>query len=358
MENSKLNICIPNFNYARFLDQTLQSLSQQSNKNFSVYISDNASTDDSLLVIDKWKDKFDEYKLNINKTNLGFGGNLDKVTQNLSPGYTIMLSSDDIVLPSMVETYNRFINLVENIEGPIKFLFGSPPVKIDENNVIINTIQKDKLLWFEDDLHSTLSAELGYNVYKVSSKEMLSRCLKNYKTSLHFITTCYHSSQIQEIGPYGNARLYNPDKWFNWRLLSNSDYIYFIDAELFQYRWHSQNQFALQNNSTVLKYWIDEYRNSFEANDMLLKYIGISKEENSETFIKKCIYAYVVKHLILNDAHTASRIFAFGMFTYPKEMKQSKYYLPLRVCLSNGVFKTVAAKLLGTFLSERKKNVY
>jgi hypothetical protein len=187
---------------------------------------------------------------------------------------------------------------------------------------------------------------------------MLARCLRNYKASLHFITTCYHSSQIQEIGPYGNARMYNPDKWFNWRLLSNTDYIYFIDAEVFQYRWHSQNQFALQNNSTVLKYWIDEYRNSFEANDVLLKVAGITKEENGRTFVKKCIYAYIVKHLILNDTVTAARIFALGMFSYPHEMKKSKYYLPLKVCLSNRVFRYVGAKLLGTFLSERKKNVY
>jgi glycosyltransferase involved in cell wall biosynthesis len=358
MENSKLNICIPNFNYARFLDQTLQSLSEQTDKNFRVYISDNASTDDSLLVIDKWKDKFDDYRLNVNKTNLGFGGNLDKVTQNLSSGFTIMLSSDDIVLPSMIEIYNRFINVVERIEGPIKFLFGSPPVKIDENNKVINTIQKDKLLWFEDDLHSTLSAELGYKVYRVSSKEMLNRCLKNYKTSLHFITTCYHSSQIQEIGPYGNARMYNPDKWFNWRLLSNSDYIYFIDADVFQYRWHSQNQFALQNNSSVLKYWIDEYRNSFEANDSLIKIAGISKEENIEIFLNKCIYAYIIHHLILKDYLTASRIFAFGVFTYYFEMKRSKYYYPIKVCLSNRMFMVLGSIVLGLIYIAKKKNIY
>ena len=50
----KVSIVLPNYNYARYLDERIQSLLNQTYKDFELIILDDASTDNSLEVIEKY----------------------------------------------------------------------------------------------------------------------------------------------------------------------------------------------------------------------------------------------------------------------------------------------------------------
>lgn len=50
----KVSVVIPNFNHARYLDQRIASILDQTYQNFDLTILDDASTDDSLEIIDKY----------------------------------------------------------------------------------------------------------------------------------------------------------------------------------------------------------------------------------------------------------------------------------------------------------------
>jgi glycosyltransferase involved in cell wall biosynthesis len=50
----KISIVLPNYNYARYLDERIQSLLAQTYKDFELIILDDASTDNSLEVIEKY----------------------------------------------------------------------------------------------------------------------------------------------------------------------------------------------------------------------------------------------------------------------------------------------------------------
>ena len=52
-----VDIIIPNYNNADFLDQSIQSVINQSFKNWKIYIVDDASTDNSRNIILKYKKK-------------------------------------------------------------------------------------------------------------------------------------------------------------------------------------------------------------------------------------------------------------------------------------------------------------
>ena len=57
MQNTPFfSICIPNYNYARYVGETIQSVLDQSFQDFEVIVADNASTDDSVQVVRSFQD--------------------------------------------------------------------------------------------------------------------------------------------------------------------------------------------------------------------------------------------------------------------------------------------------------------
>lgn len=333
------------------MNSTLASLSEQTDKDFEVVISDNCSTDNSMDVIKKWELHFNKYQYSQNKTNVGFGGNLDKTAKMASNQFMIMLSSDDVVNAEAIATYKKFITIVQKRDPSERFFFGGQPDMIDSDGNFLNKLPKGDQLWFETDIDENLTHEMGFKVYKVSSNEMLRRCLLNFKTPLHFITVCYPKISYEVVEGYGGARMYNPDKWFNWKLLDVTDYIYFIDTQVFQYRWHNNNQASQQHQNQILKYWIDEYRNCFEvSSDMLIK-ANLSHDDLISSYINKCIISYAYKHLKEGNYTLASRILSFGYACYPDSMSKNKYYYFLKIILSNNI-SSITFKALNGFNSK------
>lgn len=326
-----ITFCIPNFNYGNYMDQTLDSLYNQTNQNFQIVVSDNASTDNSIRIVKKWESKFSSLKYKVNNTNVGFGGNLDRAAQQADGDFMVMLSSDDLVKKHATEVYTNFIKLTQNNYPGETFFFGGQPDMISSEGVFVKSLNKGSNLWFDEDIDKTLTTLLGFNIYRVKSDEMLVRCLNSFKTPLHFITVCYPQKTYKQIEGYGGGRLYNPDKWFNWKLLNATDYVYYLDTPLFDYRWHSNNQANQQQANQILKYWMDEYRNSFEA----IELFSANKPELSElikkSFVRHCILGHVYSNIKSGNRNLAKRIFNFGMSCYPKQMKQDLYFLPLKL---------------------------
>lgn len=352
LSDSLITICIPNFNYGSYLDLTLESLSNQIDKDFEVVISDNRSTDNSMEVIKKWAPSFAEYKFSQNKTNVGFGGNLDKTAKMARNQFMIMLSSDDVVNPEAISVYKKFINLVQNKYPSEKFFFGGQPDMIDADGNFLNKLTKGDKLWYETDIDESLTHKMGFKVYKVSSNEMLRRCLLNFKTPLHFITVCYPKISYEEVEGYGGARMYNPDKWFNWKLLEVTDNIYYLDTQIFQYRWHNNNQANQQQQNQILKYWMDEYRNCFETTNDMLKKCNISRNSLQQAFISRSIIPYALRHLGEGNFLLSKRIFNLGKACYPANMRQNKYYLALHLALSNRVTYHITRNFVKCFITK------
>jgi glycosyltransferase involved in cell wall biosynthesis len=341
-----ISICIPNFNYGSYLDATLASLNRQTNQQFEIVISDNASTDNSKEIIQKWENRFEKFKYRFNKCNIGFASNLDRVAEMASLEFMLMLSSDDLVNPQAIEVYSRFITKVQQEYPTESFFFGGQPTKINADGVFQEDLEMGSKIWYQEDLDINLTSKFGFNVYKVPGGEMLRRCFTRFRTPLHFITICYPRTGYNELEGYGGARLYNPDKWFNWKLLAHLDYVYYLDQRLFQYRWHDQNQMSLQQQTGTLKYWLDEYRNCFEVSDQMLQKANLERTDLEKYFVDHLLKGSGIEFLA-GKKKMGQRLLHLAAAYYPQHYKKSPYWIRLNLLKLMYPFRNTIQKWIG-----------
>ena len=99
-----VSILIHNYNYGRYLDQCLESVFSQSYQNIEVVFADNASTDLSWEVAEKYANKYPgKITLIRQKKNRGPEYNSHTVWQFNQGNYFCLLCSDDALQPGFIE---------------------------------------------------------------------------------------------------------------------------------------------------------------------------------------------------------------------------------------------------------------
>ena len=115
MENkiSLVDIILPNYNKAKFLDETIKSIINQSFTNFTLYVIDDFSNDNSLDIIKKYSDS--RIKLTALKENKGVS-----YCRNLGLGfskskYIAFIDADDYWDKNKLENlFNKSIDQAKN----------------------------------------------------------------------------------------------------------------------------------------------------------------------------------------------------------------------------------------------------
>ena len=108
----KVSVIIPNYNHARYLDQRIQSVLNQTYQDFEVIILDDCSTDNSLEVINKYKDNPHISQIVVNKVNSGSTFKQWDKGIHLAKGEIIWIAESDdfcesIFLDEMMEQWSK-----------------------------------------------------------------------------------------------------------------------------------------------------------------------------------------------------------------------------------------------------------
>lgn len=336
----KFSICIPNYNYESYLEQTIASVLANYDSEFEVVVADNASTDRSVEVVKEMQQRNHNIKLKRNPCNVGFAGNLDRSGAMAEGDYMIMLSSDDVMKPNALSTYAHAINLC-----PGAVICSSWDV-IDSEGRKTGFTGPHRKLWTCTDRDPELGREFNCDVYRIKGSTLLKRCLLNMATPFNFCTAAYPRDRYETVGGYGGGRIINPDKWFHWKLLAVADEAIFIDKPLFQYRWHNQNQTSQQAASGYLKYHLDEYRNVIEVSREMLEKAGLSKSTFENAFIRNDIYRHGIGEFLKGRWAKSARVFMFGLATFPAKMLSSPYFLPFVILLATTPIGSMISRLL------------
>lgn len=105
----KVSVLIPTYNYARYLDEAIQSVLAQTYTDFELVIVDNCSTDNTEEVVSKYLTD-SRVSYHKNKTNLGLTGNFNEVLKYANGKYIKYLMSDDKFHPQLLE---KFVTVME-----------------------------------------------------------------------------------------------------------------------------------------------------------------------------------------------------------------------------------------------------
>ena len=99
MDNEKLlTIAIPTYNGANTISNMLEILLPQCDERVEILISDNASTDNTKLIIDKYIEKYENIIYVRNAKNIGPDSNYLQCMEMSKGKYTLLLSDDDILI--------------------------------------------------------------------------------------------------------------------------------------------------------------------------------------------------------------------------------------------------------------------
>ena len=108
----KVSVIVPVYNTEKYLRRCLDSLVNQTLDDIEIIIIDDKSPDNSALIIDEYKKKYDnKIKVIHNKTNKGIGYNRNIGIKKSSGKYIMFIDSDDYLDRSACEKlYSKAVN--------------------------------------------------------------------------------------------------------------------------------------------------------------------------------------------------------------------------------------------------------
>lgn len=107
----KISVIMGIYNCASTLDEAVQSLLNQTNKEWKLIMCNDASTDDTYLVAKKYANKYENITLINNDENRGLNYTLNHCLKYVDTKYVARMDGDDISLPTRLE---KEINFLEN----------------------------------------------------------------------------------------------------------------------------------------------------------------------------------------------------------------------------------------------------
>ena len=230
----KLTVAIPNFNGGNNLKEAIESCQhiKLKKEEIEILIVDNQSTDDSISIIEKLKEKYSNIKLWQNSENLGRIGNWNKVLEKANGDYLILLFTNDRIYEK--NNVEKILKILD--EDIILSICISSLVKKEKNG---NKIKKQ---YFND---IVLCDSKGF------SNDVISRGLFPFGT-IESIIYRMNDIKLKKIKFLENLPI-NADEIFSYSLATNREKIMFnptpqIIWDLTKERFHGKINYEEENN--------------------------------------------------------------------------------------------------------------
>lgn len=131
MKSPTVSIIVPNYNYARYLDLRIESILDQSFRDFELILLDDASTDNSLEVLEKYKSHPKVSQIAVNTTNTGLPFAQWQKGVALARGkYIWIAEADDLAHPHFLEAC---VNAMESTPDATVAFAGAEIIDSDGN---------------------------------------------------------------------------------------------------------------------------------------------------------------------------------------------------------------------------------
>jgi glycosyltransferase EpsE len=105
----KISVLMTAYNNAALIGQTIESVLNQTFKDFEIVICDDNSTDSTWEVISRYAEKYPHIKIYRNEKNIGIAENRNKLLSLAQGTYAAMHDNDDLSLPHRLQTQYEYM---------------------------------------------------------------------------------------------------------------------------------------------------------------------------------------------------------------------------------------------------------
>lgn len=283
MRKFQISIILPVYNVQEYLEECLDSILNQSYKDYELIIVDDGSMDNSLEIIKRYSNKFKNFKF-ISQDNKGVSEARNIALKNAEGEYILFVDSDDFLEKEMLE---KIISAALSTKADI--VISNYYLFYDENNYIKFIKDMPKFHLYESFevidmmLNNIIQGQLWNKLFK-------NTLLKN--NDFFFEKGRY----IQDIFPV-------------FKVVNNASKITYIDDALYFYRQRESSTVHKKNKKLTEDY--------YHAMESIINYIEENKiivNKYSLRIFKAYVFSYFIYHYTNEDLNN----------NY-KDFKKSKY---------------------------------
>ena len=244
------SLILPVFNVEPFLKDCLDSISNQTFKNFEVICINDGSTDNSMSVLKEYAQKDTRFKI-ISQENQGQGVARNKGLKSAKGEYIVFVDPDDwLETNALEEIYTCFKQTKAEV---IEFNFR-------EYN---DYSGKFRFINHANRMKKTFNYDLVPKNY-YSWQDVKKGCL--YRLELHIWTRAYSKKFLDKINARFAPTKHGEDHLFAHIVLLNASAIYYLDQYLYNYRCRkgsavnsiSDNNLGVFENIELIKEYLIE----------------------------------------------------------------------------------------------------
>ena len=340
------SVCIPNFNHGRYIGATIRSVLDQTYPFYEIVVVDNASTDNSVAVVESVQSESgiaDCIRLYRNSSNVGFAPNLDRAASQARHPFIIVLSSDDLMRPTALEEYARVIRALA--EDAYHALIVSSIDYIDGAGRVLKTLTREHFLPLDPESAST--QRVGDPQVAVFDGHAVFRYVfPRNSVPGAFCTTAYSRALYDRVGGYSSLHAVGPDADFANKVLLRGAKVAFIDRRLFQYRIHGENQISQDKRLRSLRVPIDWYLFTVQYRDDDLARAGVERSSAARALVDQACLKMGLLELKDGANGQAFRLLSFAFAASPgATLRNPKLYLLAFLLLGGPLGSAVARGL-------------
>lgn len=127
-----ISLAMPTYNGGKYLRSQLDSIYAQTMVPDEVIVVDDASTDDTVSILQEYKEKYGLIYF-VNDSNLGYNKNFEKAISLCSGDYIVLCDQDDVWLPEKIEKCYNLLSTFASEEPSLVSCFSSTNPEILES---------------------------------------------------------------------------------------------------------------------------------------------------------------------------------------------------------------------------------
>ncbi len=245
-----VSVCIPTYNYAKYISDAIESVLSQTYQNFELIIVDDCSQDNTEEIVQEYAARHKEIGFYRNKTNLGMVENWNRCLERSTGDFVKVMGADDLLEPLCLE---KSIDVL--VKNPNVSLLSCARMLIDKHG------------------KQTRTSAYSRKFEIISGTKVIRNCFFTANLIGEPVATIFRNRDAHRGFDSRYRQLTDLEMWFH--LLEKGDFA-FIPESLCRFRVHQEQTTKANVNSMVF------------MNDELLLYRDyIGRDYLGETLVNK-----------------------------------------------------------------------